>query len=363
MRRCEECGAIVPVHDQVCMSCGKDLDYPEEVFSTQSLMRAVDAIMECLKAEGVEHVFGIPGGANLPTYDALYDAGVRHIQCRHEQGAGPRGRGLRQGVGPGRSRAGHVRPGRDQPDHADRRRDDGLGPDRLPHRPGAHRPARHRRLPGGRHPRHDDAGRQALAADPGPARHPARDPRGVPHRPHRAARARCSWTSRRTSRAPTSRTSRPRDVAAARLPADDGGQRQADPAGGEGARERAPPRDLRRRRRGQRRRGEGADRARPVRPLPGHVHADGPGRLPGAARAVDRHARHARHARGQLRDGRGRPDLSRSAPASTTASPASCRSSRRGRSSSTSTSTRPRSRRTCRRTSRSSATPSRSCPS
>src|SRR5918999_633911 len=42
-------------------------------------MRAVDAIMECLKAEGVEHVFGIPGGANLPTYDALYDAGVRHI--------------------------------------------------------------------------------------------------------------------------------------------------------------------------------------------------------------------------------------------------------------------------------------------
>jgi acetolactate synthase I/II/III large subunit len=34
-------------------------------------MRAVDAIMECLKAEGVENVFGIPGGANLPTYDAL----------------------------------------------------------------------------------------------------------------------------------------------------------------------------------------------------------------------------------------------------------------------------------------------------
>jgi len=32
MRRCEECGAIVPVHDQVCMSCGSDLDYPEEVF-------------------------------------------------------------------------------------------------------------------------------------------------------------------------------------------------------------------------------------------------------------------------------------------------------------------------------------------
>src|SRR5215217_281624 len=51
-------------------------------------MRAVDAIMECLKAEGVDTVFGIPGGANLPTYDALYDGGLRHILCRHEQGAG-----------------------------------------------------------------------------------------------------------------------------------------------------------------------------------------------------------------------------------------------------------------------------------
>ena len=32
MRQCDECGAIVPVHDQVCMSCGRDLEYPEEVF-------------------------------------------------------------------------------------------------------------------------------------------------------------------------------------------------------------------------------------------------------------------------------------------------------------------------------------------
>ena len=35
-------------------------------------MRAVDALMECLKAEGVEVVFGYPGGANLPTYCLLY---------------------------------------------------------------------------------------------------------------------------------------------------------------------------------------------------------------------------------------------------------------------------------------------------
>ncbi|MBD0283512.1 MAG: biosynthetic-type acetolactate synthase large subunit [Thermoleophilaceae bacterium] len=62
-------------------------------------MRAVDAIMECLKAEGVEHVFGIPGGANLPTYDALYDAGIRHVQCRHEQGAGHAAEGYAKASG------------------------------------------------------------------------------------------------------------------------------------------------------------------------------------------------------------------------------------------------------------------------
>ena len=33
MRRCEDCGAIHSVYDQVCMNCGRDLDYPEEVFT------------------------------------------------------------------------------------------------------------------------------------------------------------------------------------------------------------------------------------------------------------------------------------------------------------------------------------------
>jgi acetolactate synthase I/II/III large subunit len=62
-------------------------------------VRAVDAIMECLKAEGVDTVFGIPGGANLPTYDALYDAGIRHILCRHEQGAGHAAEGYAKASG------------------------------------------------------------------------------------------------------------------------------------------------------------------------------------------------------------------------------------------------------------------------
>src|SRR6266849_9452892 len=62
-------------------------------------MRAADALMECLKAEGVEHVFGIPGGANLPTYDALYDADLIHIQVRHEQCGGHAAEGYAKASG------------------------------------------------------------------------------------------------------------------------------------------------------------------------------------------------------------------------------------------------------------------------
>src|SRR5215218_4695976 len=62
-------------------------------------MRAADALCEALKAEGVEHVFGIPGGANLPTYDALYDADLLHIQSRHEQGAGHAAEGYAKATG------------------------------------------------------------------------------------------------------------------------------------------------------------------------------------------------------------------------------------------------------------------------
>ena len=62
-------------------------------------MRAVDAVMECLKAEGVDVVFGYPGGANLPTYDAFYDSGIRHILVRHEQGGGHAAEGYAKATG------------------------------------------------------------------------------------------------------------------------------------------------------------------------------------------------------------------------------------------------------------------------
>jgi acetolactate synthase-1/2/3 large subunit len=46
------------------------------------------ALMKALGMEGAGIVFGIPGGAILPTYDPLIDSDVRHVLMRHEQGAG-----------------------------------------------------------------------------------------------------------------------------------------------------------------------------------------------------------------------------------------------------------------------------------
>ena len=50
-------------------------------------MRVADAIVKALEKEGVEVAFGIPGGAIMEVYDALYDSSITHILARHEQGA------------------------------------------------------------------------------------------------------------------------------------------------------------------------------------------------------------------------------------------------------------------------------------
>ena len=44
-------------------------------------------LWECLEREGVKHVFGYPGGAILPAYDALKHSKIHHVLVRHEQGA------------------------------------------------------------------------------------------------------------------------------------------------------------------------------------------------------------------------------------------------------------------------------------
>src|SRR5260221_7222845 len=50
-------------------------------------MKGAQAIWETLVAEGIDVVFGYPGGAIMPAYDAVLDYPVRHVLVRHEQGA------------------------------------------------------------------------------------------------------------------------------------------------------------------------------------------------------------------------------------------------------------------------------------
>ena len=57
------------------------------------------ALIAALEREGVEVVFGVPGGAILPAYDPLIDGSMRHILARHEQGAGHMAEGYAQATG------------------------------------------------------------------------------------------------------------------------------------------------------------------------------------------------------------------------------------------------------------------------
>ena len=51
------------------------------------MLRGADIVLACVRAQGVDMVFGYPGGAIMPLYDALEGSGIRHILSRHEQGA------------------------------------------------------------------------------------------------------------------------------------------------------------------------------------------------------------------------------------------------------------------------------------
>ena len=71
-------------------------------------MRAVDAVMECLKAEGVDVVFGLPGGANLPTYDAFVTGGIQPHPCPARGRRRSRRPGLCEGDRESRGRVRHA---------------------------------------------------------------------------------------------------------------------------------------------------------------------------------------------------------------------------------------------------------------
>ena len=51
-------------------------------------LTGAQALIKALEMEGVEVMFGLPGGCILPAYDPLLDSSIRHILVRHEQGAG-----------------------------------------------------------------------------------------------------------------------------------------------------------------------------------------------------------------------------------------------------------------------------------
>src|SRR4029078_2947102 len=57
------------------------------------------ALIRALEMEGVEVIFGLPGGAILPVYDPLIDSPIRHILVRHEQGAGHMAEGFAHATG------------------------------------------------------------------------------------------------------------------------------------------------------------------------------------------------------------------------------------------------------------------------
>jgi len=54
---------------------------------TPAMKSGAELIVQGLIEEGVEHLFGFPGGKVIPIYDVLYDAPLKHILTRHEQGA------------------------------------------------------------------------------------------------------------------------------------------------------------------------------------------------------------------------------------------------------------------------------------
>src|ERR1019366_5813148 len=52
-----------------------------------TLMSGARMLAECLAREGVDCMFGYPGGVTLPFYDVLYDHQIRHVLVRHEENA------------------------------------------------------------------------------------------------------------------------------------------------------------------------------------------------------------------------------------------------------------------------------------
>ena len=63
-------------------------------------MTGAEMVLRALADQGVEHIFGYPGGAVLPIYDEIFQQDrVKHILVRHEQGAGHAAEGYARSTG------------------------------------------------------------------------------------------------------------------------------------------------------------------------------------------------------------------------------------------------------------------------
>ncbi len=66
---------------------------------TAPLMSGARILLDCLVREGVDVIFGYPGGVTLPLYDAMYDHQIRHVLVRHEQNAAFAAQGFARSTG------------------------------------------------------------------------------------------------------------------------------------------------------------------------------------------------------------------------------------------------------------------------
>ena len=152
-------------------------------------MTGAEMVIRALADQGVEHIFGYPGGAVLPIYDELFQQEkVQHVLVRQEGGAVHAAEGYARSSG----KVGVVLvtsgPGAT---NAVTGLTDALMdsiPGGLHHRPGAHASHRQRRVPGVRYRRHHPALHQAQLAGEERGRPRPRPARGVLRRPHRPAR-------------------------------------------------------------------------------------------------------------------------------------------------------------------------------
>ena len=124
-------------------------------------VNASQLIVDRLVANGVEIVFGYPGGAILPVYDALYDSPIRHMLVRHEQAAAHIADGYARATGRAGGLHGYFGSGSHQSGDGPCDRLHGLDSDGRNHRQRADEPDRDRRLSRGRHHRNHAADHQA----------------------------------------------------------------------------------------------------------------------------------------------------------------------------------------------------------